>query len=517
MRILRSVTTVGGYTMGSRIFGFVRDQLAAAILGAGPAMDALVIAIKLPSLLRRLLAEGTLNAAFVPIFAKIFEQEGQEQAKSFAEEVLSLLIIVLSVTVFFVEILMPWIMPLCAPGFVNTPDRLSMAIEFSRYTFPFIFFISITALYSGILNSFEKFVVAASSPMIGNIFIIALVGAFHPLIQDPGSLFAVAITGCGIVQLLWVLLPCHRNTMTLRIKMPRITPRVKRLLKVVAPVALSSGVHQINILVGTMIASYLSIGGVTYLYYAERLTQLPLSVVGTAMSTVLLPLLARQIKSGRIDDAKESQVQGIEFAMLLTFPAMIGLVVLAEPIIRVLFERGAFDYESSQQTSFALMAYALGLPAYVLTKIFTTCFYAQEDTTTPLIFSFVSVGVDVLLAFALYKPFAHVGIAAATAAAAWAYAFCLGFALKQRGFFAISSRLKLFMGRLSVTCVATFCGLYLGKKYLAFALSGIVFEQTLTLAILIAGGVVTFFTFSKFTGVMSIRELRLQFQSPTKE
>jgi putative peptidoglycan lipid II flippase len=356
MKLLRSLSAVGGFTLGSRVFGFIRDVITASLLGTGAAMDALVIAMKLPSLLRRLLAEGAFNAAFVPMYAGLLAKEGKQSANSFAEEVLSVFVVCLMVIVVVVELLMSWLIPAFVPGFAATPERLELAIAYSRITFPFILFISLTALYSGILNSFDRFAAAAASPMAGNIFVIGFVMGMSVYVSDSGILIAGAIAGCGVVQLLWVLVPAYKNGTALSLKVPRLTPRVKQLLKRMAPVALGSGVHQFNVLIGTLIASILPVSGISYLYYAERLNQLPLSVIGTAMSTVLLPMLAKCIRAGRHDEAKAMQNQGVELSMLLTVPAMIGLVILAEPLVKMLYERGAFDAAAAQQTSYALMA-----------------------------------------------------------------------------------------------------------------------------------------------------------------
>ncbi len=512
MKLLRSLTAVSGFTLGSRIFGFFRDVLTASLLGTGAAADAFVVALKLPSLLRRLLAEGAFNAAFVPMYAGLLTKEGKDSANSFAQEVLSVFVVCLMVIVVVAELFMSWLVPVFVPGFAVTPERMELAIAYSRITFPFILFISLTALYSGILNSFERFAAAASSPMAGNIFVIGFVMAMSVVITDSGVLLAGAITGCGVVQLLWVLIPAYRSGSGLKLLVPKLTPRVRKLLKRMAPVALGSGVHQFNVVIGTLIASILPVGGISYLYYAERLNQLPLSVIGTAMSTVLLPLLAKSIRAGRHEEAKVMQNQGIELSMLLTVPAMIGLVILAEPLVKMLYERGAFDAEAAQQTSYALMAFSIGLPAYVLTKIFDTSFYAQEDTVTPLKIAGIAVLVDIVLSVILIKSMQHIGIALATAASAWLNVFLLGYMLNRRNFLNITERLTRFSFGLIVATAST-AGvlLYLKPRVMDMIVDGGT-QRIAAVCMLVASGLITYIVTAHMLGILNFKELKNQFK-----
>lgn len=512
MKLIKSLTTVGGYTMGSRLFGFFRDILTASLLGTGMAADALVVAMRLPSLFRRLLAEGAFNAAFVPMFAGLLAKEGKDSARNFAQEVFSVLVVTLMVIVVVAELAMDWLVPLFVPGFIATPERMELAILFSRITFPFILFISLTALYSGILNSFERFAAAAASPMAGNIFIIAFVMALSTYITDSGALIAGAIMGCGVVQLLWVLVPAIRNGVGLKITRPRLSPRVKQLLYRMGPVALGSGVHQVNVVIGTIIASILPVGGISYLYYAERLNQLPLSVIGTALSTVLLPFLAKHIRAGRNQEAKDIQTQGIELAMLLTIPAMIGLVILAEPLVKMLYQHGAFDSHAAKLTAYALMAYSIGLPAYILTKIFNTTFYALEDTVTPLITAIVAVVVDIILSLLLLKSLQHVGIALATAMSAWVNVFLLGFLLSRKGFFSLEKHLKKYFVGLSISGLMTAVALWIAKPHvIEYVFSGGI-QKIFAVTGLVGIGLATFILVATMTGILNLRELKRQFK-----
>jgi putative peptidoglycan lipid II flippase len=342
MNLIRSITTVSGYTIGSRIFGFVREILTASFLGSGAAADALTIAIRVPTIFRRLFAEGAFNASFVPLFAGLLATNGKEEARIFAEQILTLWVGVLFLLILGIELFIPFLMPLVLPGFQLTPGRLYYVIEFSRITFPFVFFISLTALYSGILNSMDKFGFVASSPMAGNMVIIAVVLCLYDKFSSPGYAFAWGIMISGISQWLWVWVPSLKKGMGLRFTWPHFDANVKRFFKILAPAAFGSGVVQINLFVGVFIASWLPTGAIAYLNYADRLNQLPLSVIGIAVSTALLPILSRQIRTEAWDKARSTQNQAIEFSMFLTLPAALALIFLAEPFVMMVFERGAF-------------------------------------------------------------------------------------------------------------------------------------------------------------------------------
>lgn len=515
MKLFRSIATVGFYTMASRFFGFIRTILTASYLGAGAISDALEIAIKFPSFLRRLFAEGAFNAAFVPLFAGTLAEDGQEKAKSMAEEILAVFLLTLFILVLLVEIFMGDLIPLLLPGFKKTPERLCYAIAFTRITFPFIFFISLTALYSGILNSLDRFAAVAASPMAGNMAIIATIMAFSSQMQSPGHAFAVGVILCGVIQLLWVWVPALRLGYGLRIIWPRITPAVKGFLVKLGPAAASSGVVQLNILLGMAIASYLPEGGVSYLSYADRLNQLPLSVIGTAIGTAILPLLSRQIRSGRQDTAFTSQNDALEVALFLTLPATVGLMVLAHPLVVGLFQREAFNAHCSTETAHALMAFALGLPAYILSKIFSAFFFAHQNTRTPLKSAVISVGVDLILSILLIGPYGHIGIALATALSAWVNAIIMGFLLIKRGYFVMNPRLKYLLPRYGVvTLVTAFYLQWVKDLFESWLYQGLVMKVS-ALSFLVASGLLVFFGFARLWGIIHWKRLTLVSQEDT--
>lgn len=513
MNLIRSITTVGGYTIGSRLFGFVREILTASFLGAGPAADALVVAIKLPSFFRRLFAEGAFNASFVPLFAGLLATKGKEEARTFAEQILTMWVGVLFLLMLCVELFLPTLMPLLVPGFKSTPDRLYYAIEFSRITFPFIFFISLTALYSGILNSIDKFAIVASSPMIGNMVIIAIVMGFYDKFFSSGYAFAWGIMACGILQWIWVWIPSLKEGMGLRFVWPRFDTNVRSFFKILAPAAFGSGVVQINLFVGAFIASWLPTGAISYLNYADRLNQLPLSVIGVAVSTALLPILSRQIRAEAWEKAQQIQGQALEFSMFLTMPAALALIFLAEPFVMMVFERGAFTVHDTEATALTLQALAVGLPAYVLIKVFSSSFFARQDTLTPVYTACAGIVVDIGLSLILMGTFHQIGIAFATAAAAWVNAIWLGYLLWRQGYLCFEDRLKKFASRMLLACGGTVILLKSFQFLLhPFLLKGELLRD-LSVAGLISIGILGFLFLSHFMGALKFNDLKLMFSS----
>ncbi len=497
------------------MIGFVREILTASFLGAGPAADALVIAMKLPSFFRRLFAEGAFNASFVPLFAGLLATKGKEEARTFAEQILTIWVGVLFLLTIVVELFLPQIMTYLLPGFQSTPERLYYAIEFSRITFPFIFFISLTALYSGILNSLDKFAVVASSPMIGNMIIIAIVMCFYNQFESSGYAFSWGILACGILQFLWVWIPALRQGVGLRLVKPKFDGNVKKFFKVLAPAAFGSGVVQINLFVGAFIASWLPTGAISYLNYADRLNQLPLSVIGVAVSTALLPILSRQIRAGSWEKAHETQGQALEFSMLLTLPAALALGFLAEPFVMMVFERGAFSAKDTMATSMTLQALACGLPAYVLIKVFSSSFFARQNTLTPVYTACAGVLVDIGLSLALMGTFQQVGIAFATAGAAWVNALWLGYILWRQGYLRFEVRIKKFAFRIAFTCVGTVVLLKGLLSLIHPLLARGELVRDLSVVGLVVLGLLGFFILSHILGAFRFNDFKLMFSART--
>jgi putative peptidoglycan lipid II flippase len=385
MKLIRSAVSVGLFTILSRLFGFCREILQANLIGPGMVNDAIVVALKLPSLFRRMFAEGAFNSAFVPMFSRVLVADGRKSAFEFAQQILVLLSLSLLALTVLVELLIPFVLPHLLSGFESTPRRLVLVIQFTQITFPFIFFISLTAFYSGILNSFDRFVLAASSPAVGNMVIILAMLFLTPYVETAGHALAWGGLACGIVQFLWVMLPCRKDYFKTIWKLPVLTPRVREFWKILLPAALGSGVVQINVFIDMMIASRLEVGGISYLNFADRLSQLPLSVIGIAVSTALLPILSKQIRNGNFEEATHSQNLAIQFSLFLALPAMIGLSMMAPSLVHQIYCHGKFMEKDVLPTAYTLIALVSGLPAYILNKVFATTFFSNGDTKTPMI------------------------------------------------------------------------------------------------------------------------------------
>ena len=509
MAMGRWIATVGGYTLLSRIAGFARDVLIAAVLGTGPVADAFFVALRVPNFMRTLFAEGAFNVAFVPQFAGTIERDGREAARQLAEEVLSVLLVILLAVVVIAQILMPWLMYVLAPGFADEPGKFDLTVTLTRLTFPYLMFISLAALLGGILNSLYKFAAAAATPILLNLCMIVAILAFGKMTETPGHALAYGVSFSGAVQFVWLAVSCARAGMTLRLRWPRLTPNVRKLLKLIGPAALGAGVAQVNLLVSLIIASLLPGGAVSYLYYADRLNQVPLGVVGIAVGTALLPLLSRQIRANEAEAALTSQNRAIEIAMFLSFPAAIALMVSAWPLITALFERGAFGPEASAASADALIAYAAGLPAFVLVKVLTPGYFARQDTRTPVVIATICVALNIALNFALMHVLAHVGLALSLSASGWLNVLLLARGLSRRGHFKPDRRLKVKLLGIfgaSVVMAGTLFGVQtaLGQAFE----NGSELHRIGSLIILVAAGLGAYFAAARLFRAFTIQELR---------
>jgi putative peptidoglycan lipid II flippase len=505
MRLISSALNVAFFTVLSRCTGFLRDILMAQYIGAGVVMDALAIAIKIPSFLRRIFAEGAFNSSFVPIFSSVLGVN-ENEAKQFVKDVFSLITGILLLVIVIFEIFMPYILTAVVPGFEG--QEFDLAVYFSRITFPFILFISLTALFSGVLNSCDRFGAAASSQIAGNIFIVLIMKLVSPTDLCDGKVVATAIMGSGLIQFLWVFVPCYMMGIKPSLKWPSQNNLMKNFKKRMLPAAIGSGVLQINLFIDTIIASLLASGTISYLYYADRLYHLPISITGTALGTVLLPLLSRQWRENNVEGAMYNQNRAIEFAMLITLPAMIGLIYLAKPLIYVIFERGAFDHHSSIATAETLAGFATGLPAYILIKIFNTSFFARHDTITPIKVALGGMVVNIILNCSLIYKFQHVGIAISTSAASWFNAVILGYILKKRGFIAFDQQLLKTMIKILLPCGLTFIALLFLNTLLSpyiFSDSSIVI-RALSLGLIVVAGLLTYLGIAWAMGLMRFKD-----------
>lgn len=510
MSFLRSVATVGGFTLGSRVLGFARDLLIAASLGAGPIADAFFVALQIPNLFRRLFAEGAFSAAFVPLFSAELARNGRVPAIRFAEEALSVLLAALVLLVAAVEAAMPLMMLVFAPGFRDEPHTFHLAILFTRLTFPYLLFISLVSLMGGVLNSFSRFAAAAATPILFNLVLIGALLLAAPYFPSAGHALALGVSVAGVVQLCWLLLACRKQGVTFRLRRPRLSPLVTRLLRLMLPAALGAGAAQVNQVISTAMASLLPVGSISYLFYADRITQLPLGVIGVALGTALLPLLSRQIAAGEAREAADSLNRSLELGMLLILPAAAALLSVPHAVVSVLFQRGAFGPVQTIATAHALMAYAVGLPAFVLIKVLVPGFYARHDTKTPVQIAVVSVAANVVLNLALMGPLAHAGLALAVSLAAWLQTGLLGFVLLRRGHWRPDRRLALRLAR------TLFCALVMVAVLLALAHllrpdllgRGSLRYGALVLLIVAGGGV--FLLLAQLSGAARLQEIASQ-------
>lgn len=511
MSLLKNFATVGGATATSRVLGFVRDIFIAAALGTGPIADAFFVAFRFPNLFRRLFAEGAFNAAFVPLYAKELEGEGERSARRFGEESLAALLTALLIFMALAEIAMPIFMLVLAPGFVSDPEKFDLAVLLTRIAFPYLALVSLVAFYSGVLNARGRFAAAAFAPALLNVvFIVALLFIlWFGYDNQPitGVILAWSTLIGGVAQLGVVLYAATRDGAVFRLRAPKLTAAVRRLWALAIPGILAGGVTQINIVIGTMIAS-MAPGAVSYLYFADRIYQLPLGIVGIAIGVVLLPDLSRQLRSGRMDLVDNAQNRSLEFAMALTLPASIALIVMPEPIINVLFERGSFGADDTAATAMALAAFAVGLPAFVLVKVFSPGFFAREDTRTPMVYAGVAVAVNVAGSLALFPFLSHVGIAIATSLAGWINAALLAGTLRRRGQFRFDSLFKKRLPLLALAAIMMGACLYAAVWAVASSLADPnVLVRAGAVAGLVIGGVVFFALFCQLTGAADFLNL----------
>lgn len=451
MNLYRAFATVGGLTMVSRVLGFCRDILLAAVFGTGLVADAFVVAFRFPNLFRRWFGEGAFNAAFVPLFAKKLEGEGREQARKFAEEAMAGLTFVLLVLSAVCMLSMPWLMYVLAPGFADTAEKFDLAVLMSRIAFPYLLCMSLVALLSGVLNTFGKFIESSLVSVVLNLTLIAAMVLALALgfrnDRNAGLVMAWGIFTAGILQLILLADGARRNGMALRFQWPRLSEDTRRLVALGVPGIVAGGITQINIVIGGMIASWQD-GAISYLYYADRLYELPLAIIGIAVGVVLLPDISRHLRAGDQPAVMDSQNRSLEFAMLLTLPAAVALAVIPWPIVSTLFERGAFDSDDTRAVAGALAIFALGLPAFVLIKVFSPAFFAREDTATPMRYAGISLVANTLgsvFLFFLFRDLGlmpHLGIAIATTMGGWLNALLLWRALKTRRHFVADRRLR---------------------------------------------------------------------------
>ena len=508
MSLGRAVATVGSFTLLSRLAGFVRDIVLSAVLGSGAVADAFFVAFKLPNFFRRLFAEGAFSAAFVPLFSRELQDHGRAEALAFARQAHAALLLVLVPFSAVLIIAMPLVVGLLAPG-IDAPT-FALAVELGRIAFPYLLFISLASLYGGMLNSIDHFAHVAATPILLNLTLIGAVLGLTPFLPNGGYAAAIGVAVAGLLQWLWLLVVCARHEVGMSLVRPRWTRRVARLVTLATPVAIGGGVQQISGMLDVVWASLLPVGTISALYYADRIAQLPLGVVGIAIGTALLPLLARQLRAGQADSAMANQNRAIEFGLLFSLPAAVALWLLAEPIIRVLFERGRFGPEDTLRTAGALAAFAVGLPAFVLVKAFTPGFFAREDTRTPLVIAVVSIGVNVALnlMFLYGTTLAQVGIALATSLSGWLNAALLAGVLYRRDHWIADQRLMARALRMLAATAGMGIALWLALVLLAPVVAQANVKGALAFVGLCVLGAAVYAALGALLGIVRLSEMR---------
>ncbi|MFN0115644.1 MAG: murein biosynthesis integral membrane protein MurJ [Paracoccaceae bacterium] len=503
-RLVRGFLTVGFWTLLSRIAGFARDVMMAAYLGTGPVAEAFLVAFTLPNMFRRFFAEGAFNTAFVPLFSKKIGEPAE--ARRFAEDAFAGLFAVTAAVTVVATFVMPWLVFLMASGFAGD-ERFRLATDYGRICFPYIILISLTALLSGLLNAGGRFIAAAGAPVLLNLIFIATMLLADARGWDLGLTMAWATPVTGLAQLALVWVAAARMGFSLRLRRPRLTPELRHLVAVAAPAVLAGGVVQINLLVGRQVGSFFD-GAIAWLSYADRLYQLPLGVVGIAIGIVLLPDLSRRLKAGDTGGSRHAFSRATEFALFLTLPAAVALVVIAVPLIRVLFERGAFGPEDTGPTALALAIYGVGLPAFVLQKVLQPLYFAREDTATPFRFAVWSMVVNAVLAAGL-APF--IGFAAAalgTTISAWVMAAQLWAGSRGMGEAARpDDRMRGRAPRILLASALMGAGVWAGAHYLADPLlhEG---HRYWALAVLVVGGLALYLLTALLTGAIRRDDLK---------
>jgi len=431
-RITRTAGIVGTATLLSRIFGFLRDVVIAWFFGAGLAADAFFVAFRIPNLLRRLFAEGSLTVSFVPIFSEYLTRNGKEEAFRLARSASLVLSLSLTIVTLLGILFAPTIVRLIAPGFSETSEKIALTVTLTRIMFPYIFFIAMVALFMGILNAMGHFAAPALAPVLLNLAMIVSIFFISPFTEPPVIGLAIGVIIGGCLQLALQLPFLWQKGFHLRGSYHLFHPAIKRIAALMGPSVFGAAVYQVNIFIGTLLASLLPEGSVSYLYYADRLVQFPLGVFAIALATAVLPVLSREAALNDIEGLKKTSSFALRLVFFISIPATVGLIVLKDHIVRLLFERGAFDPLATQMTSEALLYYALGLWAFSAVRIVVSIFYSLQDAKTPVKVAIVSLFVNIILSILLMGPMRHAGLALATSLASMVNLVLMLVLLKKR-------------------------------------------------------------------------------------
>lgn len=524
--MLRSLMTVSGFTLVSRVLGMVRDILMAGILGTTAVSDAFLTAFRFPNLFRRIFGEGAFNAAFVPQFAGALEAEGRREAEAFANQALSWMLLTLGLGTVLALPLMRWVMAGFAPGFLQPEgwefswqwlgemlryphgtEKFELTVAWARIMFSYLLCMALVAQLSGMMNTFGRFGIPAFAPVLLNLVLIGgltWAGWSQAGPAGAGLWLSWGVCVSGFLQLALLVWGVRRLGLGIKLVRPRFSARIARLFRKMGPGVLSAGVQQVNIMIGTQIASVQAMA-VSYLYFAERIFQFPLGMIGVAFGVVLLPEISRSLKGGRASEAQQTIRDGLEFSMLLTLPATVAMLVIPVEILNALFGWGPAEFDV-EQTARALMGFALGVPAYVLVKVLQPGYFAREDTKTPMFMAGVTVLTNIVCSLALFPWLGHVGIALATSIAGWVNVILLARGL--RGFLELRVRNWVILVRMLFASLLMGGGLWLAARVLQGWMARGVWQEWLALALLVGFGMVLYALLALRLRVTSVTELR---------
>ena len=507
MNLLSSASIFSFYTLISRVLGYFRDILIAIFLGASIYADAFFVAFKLPNTFRRLFAEGVFNAAFIPSYTKESETSKVE-GKKFADDVLKLLLIVLLGIIFLVEIFTPAVVYIIAPGFYENAEKFDLAVDLARITFPFLFFVSLSSFFAGILNSNNRFAAAAAAPIILNIFLILslFVSYFFKLNFERNLSYAITLAGLfQLVFLVFFAKRYYKPSITFKIK---INSKVIFFLKKLMPSIFSSGVTQINILIGTIIASF-EAGAVSYLYYADRIYQINLAIAGIAIGTVALPELSKKIKTGDIFETMNIQNKSIDLCLLLSIPACFGLIIASQQIVSALFGYGSFLEKDVIITAQALKYFGYGVPAFALIKVLSNFFFARDNTKIPFYISIFSVLLNILISVVYFKELGFIIIPIATSIATWSAVIIYSFLLLKYKYFNISSIFYINFTKIVASAVIMGLALYFMIYFFEDKLIYTNYYKSFYLIMTIGIAVTIYLLSARLLGIFKIKNFKI--------
>ena len=509
MNIIKSTGTFSFYTLISRISGYLRDILIAIFLGSGPVADAFFVAFRIPNTFRRLFGEGSFNAAFIPSYSKELVK-GKIKSEKFANNIFNLLTIFLLALVLLVELLMPFFVSLIAPGFKSNPEKFALATQLTKITFPFILFVSLASFFSAILNSHNRFAAASAAPIILNIVMIGIL-VFGKILGEKLVIFlSYGVSIAGFIQAVFLVIFVKRFFKP-KLKFNfNISKNVKLFFKKLLPSIFSSGVTQINILVGTIIASFQA-SAVSILYYADRIYQINLAIAGIAIGTVILPKLSSYIQQNKKLDIDKIQNKSLELSLLLSFPAMLALIIANEEIVSSLFGYGSFDEMSVKNSAKALLYFSIGLPAFSLIKIFSSFIFARDNTRIPFYFSTVSVLINILISIYYFRDLGFIIIPIATSISSWVNSILLYIYLNKEGYFKLRKKLIIQIIRITIATIGM--GILL-QNLLSYFDSQLSFENNykfLYLFFIVILSILIYFVISLITKAFKLSDIKIKY------